>query len=74
MQKGDLTTGAAKLQKSWKKLIFRWEDTKTKWHDTVSMEFEEHCINKLEIQIGLTLERMKALNGVMTRAQLECEK
>jgi hypothetical protein len=74
MRSGDLTTGAAKLQKSWKKLRERWEDTKPHWSDSVSREFEKNCLEKLEPQIIMTLDRMKALAALLGAAEHECER
>lgn len=71
MRTGDLTTGAAKLQKSWKKLRERWEDTKPYWQDAVSRDFEENYLQKLEPQVASTLERMRNLAAVLSSADME---
>lgn len=71
MRTGDLTTGAAKLQKAWKKLRERWEETKPQWRDTVSHQFEENYLEKLEPHVVMTLERMRTLSAVLSAAELE---
>lgn len=73
MRPGDLTSGAAKLHKAWQKLLVRWESTRVDWRDAVSKDFEENHLMSLEPQIIATLERMKALTGVMSAAQHECD-
>lgn len=71
MRTADLTTGPAKLQKAWKKLRERWEETKPYWNDAVSRDFEENYLQKLEPQVGSTLERMRALAAMLSAADLE---
>lgn len=73
MKPGDLTTGAAKLNKAWKKLRMRWEATKPAWHDSVSREFEEKYLAPLEPQIDATLQRMRALAASLAAAQHDCD-
>jgi len=73
MKPGDVTSGSAKLDKAFKKLLARWEATKLQWHDSVSDEFEERYLATLEPQIVATLQRMRSLAGVLTTAQHECD-
>lgn len=73
MRPGDLTAGAAKLQESWKKLRAHWDATTVEWHDAVSQDFEARYLDAIEPQLAATLERMRALAGVLTSAQHECE-
>jgi len=73
MRTGDLTTGATKLQKSWKKLRERWEETKPHWNDSVSRDFEKKCLEEIEPQIVATLERMRGLATVLGAAEHECD-
>jgi len=70
---GDLTTGAAKLHKAWKKLRLRWESTKLEWHDSVSRDFEQKYLAPLDPQIDATLQRMRALSTSLTAAEHDCE-
>jgi hypothetical protein len=74
MRTGDLTTGATKLHKAWKKLRERWEETKPHWSDSVSRDFEENCMEKLEPQVITTLERMRGLAAFLGGAEHECER
>lgn len=74
MKLGDLTSGATKLNKSWKKLNDRWEETKTRWRNVVSREIEEQHLAPLEQPILSVLERMKTLTGILENAAHECEK
>ena len=73
MKPGDLSTGAAKLNKSWKKLRLRWEETAVHWQDQVSRDFEENYLAPLEPQITKTLERMRSLAAALTAAQNDCD-
>jgi hypothetical protein len=73
MKPGDLSTSAAKLQKSWKKLHARWEATKEQWHDPVSQQFEETYLATLEPQIVATLGRMRSLEAALSAARSDCE-
>ena len=73
MRQGDLTAGAAKLQKSWKNLLAHWEATKLHWHDPVSREFEARYLDPVAPQIASTLDRMQALAGVLAAANHDCE-
>ncbi len=73
MKPGDLTTGTTKLHKAWKKLLLRWDATKTDWRDAVSRDFEQKYLEPLGPQIDATLQRMRALNASLTAAQHDCE-
>ena len=74
MRAGDLSTGATRLQHSWKKLLAHWEETKLSWTDNVSHEFEENYLAAFEPQITSTLERMRTLDAVFNAAQNDCER
>jgi len=73
MKAGDLTSGAAKLNKAWTKLMARWDATKVQWHDSVSVQFEEKYLTPLGPQLTLTLERMRALASALAAAQNDCD-
>jgi hypothetical protein len=73
MKSGDLVTGPAKLQKAWKKLHARWEETKQQWHDPVSQQFEENYLAALEPQVVATLQRMRTLAAALAAARNDCE-
>ncbi|HEX3724712.1 MAG TPA: hypothetical protein VHV08_00650 [Pirellulales bacterium] len=73
MNPGDLATGSAKLQKAWKKLCARWEETKLQWHDEVSLEFEQNYLTPLEPQIVSTLQRMRSLAAAASAAKNDCD-
>ena len=74
MRTGDLTSGAAKLHKSWKKLRERWEDTKPHWNDAVSQDFEKKYIGEIEPQIMATLDRMRTLAATLSNAEQICNR
>jgi hypothetical protein len=73
MRPGDLTSGAAKLHKAWKKLVLDWEATKQVWRDSVSRQFEEKYLAPLEPQIDATLQRMRALAASSAAAEHDCD-
>jgi hypothetical protein len=73
MNRFDLSTGAARLDKAWKKLAARWDATQAEWRDPVSRGFEEHHLHELHAQVNRVLERMRALSGVLATAQHECD-
>lgn len=73
MRPADLSTGSAKLHKSWQKLIVRWEQTRHEWHDSVSSQFEQRYLTPLEPQIDVTLQRMRSLAAAMSAAENECD-
>jgi hypothetical protein len=73
MNRFDLATGAAKLDKAWKKLSVHWVATQAEWRDPVSRNFEERHLHALQTQIKLVLERMRTLSGVLAMAQHECD-
>lgn len=58
MKSGDLTAGSAKLYTAWKKLRLHWESTQVHWHDSVSRDFEENYLTRLEPHVRSTLEIM----------------
>ncbi len=72
MRQGDLTSGPARLYKSWQKLNAQWEQAKQHWHDGVSQQFEEKYLVEWDPQIMTTLERMRALAGMLHSAEQQC--
>ena len=73
MKSGDLTAGAAKLQSSWKKLRQKWEEAQLHWNDSVSRDFEEQYLARLEPYLRSTLEIMRGLNELSNVAKQECD-
>ncbi len=73
MKTGDLTAGSAKLQSAWKKLLERWQETQLHWHDSVSQDFEENYLNRLEPDVRGTLEIMRGLAELSNAAKQECD-
>ena len=73
MKTGDLTSGAAKLQKAWEQLLGRWESTQLTWHDAVSQQFAEQYLVPLEPQLIATVQRMRALASMVSAAEQDCK-
>ncbi|HEX4145340.1 MAG TPA: hypothetical protein VHY91_17675 [Pirellulales bacterium] len=73
MKAGDLTAGSAKLFTAWRKLQLRWEQTQVHWHDSVSRDFEETYLTRLEPNLRSTLEIMRALAELSSAARQECD-
>ena len=73
MKSGDLTAGSAKLYTAWKKLHLHWEQTQLHWHDSVSRDFEENYLTRLEPHIRSTLEIMRGLAELSNAARQDCD-
>jgi hypothetical protein len=73
MKSGDLTAGSAKLYTAWNKLRLRWEETQVHWHDSVSRDFEETYLTRLDPHVRATLEIMRGLAELSNAARQECD-
>ncbi|HEY1785431.1 MAG TPA: hypothetical protein VGG30_07770 [Pirellulales bacterium] len=73
MKTGDLTAGSAKLYSAWKKLNQHWEATQVHWRDSVSRDFEETYLTRLEPNVRATLEIMRGLAELSNAAKQECD-
>ena len=69
----DLTTGAAKLNKSVEILQESWADTKEHWDDENSRNFEENYLDPLGPQIKMALDAINRVAEVLQRAERECQ-
>jgi hypothetical protein len=74
MKSGDLTAGPAKLYTAWQKLTLRWEEAQVHWHDSVSREFDENYMQRLEPRIRATLEVMRGLAELSNAARQDCDR
>jgi hypothetical protein len=73
MKAGDLTAGSAKLYSAWKKLHLHWEGTQVHWHDSVSRDFDENYLARLEPSVRATLEVMRGLAELSNAARQDCD-
>jgi hypothetical protein len=67
-----LATSRARLQGCIKELRFRWDETKAKWDDPMSREFEARYLNLLEPRIRTVMTAMEKMEAVLAQARRDC--
>jgi hypothetical protein len=67
-----LATSRARLQGALKDLRARWEQTKAKWDDPMSREFEKRYLAPLEPRVRNTLAAMEKMDSVLVQAKRDC--
>ena len=58
-----------RLDSAWKALRARWEDTGSKWNDSVRRAFENEYWEPLEAQVRSTLDELQRLAQVIAQAE-----
>jgi len=69
----DLTTGAARLNKSVESLQEAWAETREHWNDENSRNFEENYLDPLGPQVKLALDAVNRIGEILNRAERECQ-
>ena len=73
MRIADLTSGAAKLNKSVKTLQEAWVDVADHWDDENSRSFVENHLEPIGPQIKMALDALNRVADVVARAERECD-
>lgn len=68
----DLSTGPARLHEALDTLRVRWQATAELWTDAVSQQFEQDHLAPLHPQLTFTIDRMRRLAQMLSKAQEEC--
>jgi hypothetical protein len=61
------------LAKAAKELFARWEDVKTVWSDSQSVQFEKTYLVPLEQDVRSALTAMEQMNQVLMKIESDCE-
>jgi hypothetical protein len=67
-----LNTAWIELNNGMKTLRQVWEETRQRWKDPVSRDFEAHHWAPLEAQVAATLRALDVLAPVLAAARREC--
>lgn len=67
-----LSTGRSQLGSALKTAKEHWEEVRLAWHDSVSKDFEEHCLVPLEQQVQTTLRAIDRLSALVVQMHEEC--
>lgn len=68
----DLTSAQARLNKAYKHLRLRWEETRHTWRDTTAANFERDHLDPLEPRILAALSALERLGGILQQARRDC--
>jgi hypothetical protein len=60
------------LHEALRNLNLRWDETQSRWDDSVSRKFEEDHLAHLRKQYGLTLRAVEQLAHALATAEREC--
>lgn len=69
----DLTTGANRLQLSYKALKMAWHDAADQWKDAVQAEFQATYLEPMELEIKSAVDAIRRMDQVLAKAYRECE-
>jgi hypothetical protein len=67
-----LDAGLGRLNHAIKDLKARWDETRTRWTDSVARSFEDDHLAPLEQQVQATLRAMERLALDLRKARNEC--
>lgn len=65
--------GTVQLQDGLKKLLIKWEETKTVWDDQVRKDFERKFIEPLIDQLKTTMQAQDDLSRMMQACYQDCK-
>ncbi len=67
-----LSSARTRLSTAHNDLMAQWRQTRAKWDDTMSQEFETGFLAMLEPKIRNTLAAMEKLEALLAKARREC--
>lgn len=67
-----LSSGRNRLSAAFKDLMAQWGQTREKWDDPMSQEFETTFLAMLEAKLRNTLTAMEKLETLLAKARREC--
>lgn len=65
--------GTVQLADGLKKMIIKWEETKTVWDDSVRRDFEKKFIEPLIDQVKSTMQAQEDLSRLMQACYRDCK-
>lgn len=65
--------GTVQLADGLKKMIIKWEETKTVWDDSVRRDFEKKFIEPLIDQVKTTMQAQEDLSRLMQACYRDCK-
>jgi hypothetical protein len=65
--------GRAALRKSVKELMMRWNDTKAKWSDGNSRNFENKYLVPLDQDAKTAISAMDTMSALLGKIKTDCE-
>ena len=69
-----ITDSRTRLRYAADKLWLKWEDTRDRWNDSASRDFEHDHLLPLEPKLAAALRAMSLLSEVLQRAEQECRR
>ena len=73
MQRIDLTSGLAQIQRAAAQLKEQWGEAKSVWNDEPSRTFQEDFLQPLLPELRLTVTAIQRLAEVLVKAEKECQ-
>lgn len=64
--------GRSVLAKAFKELLFRWQDTKSQWNDSMSQNFERARLQMWEADLKSATSAMDHMAQVINQARRDC--
>ncbi len=64
--------GSGQLNKAFKQLLSRWEETKMSWNDSVSAEFEDRYILPLQDALKATHGALGEMSALLEQIRRDC--
>jgi hypothetical protein len=64
--------GRAALRKSVKELVMHWNETKSKWNDATSRNFENKYIGQLDQDAKTAISAMDTMAAIIQRIKSDC--
>ena len=73
MKATDVQSSASRLKEGFEMLNLRWQMSSDVWQDHARANFEERHLRTLDGPVMISLESIRRLSNVLSRAQKECE-
>ena len=64
---------ASNLSRATQDLVLEWQETKTRWRDVKSREFEERFLEKLADHVSKVRPVMDEIDTLLNKVRKDCE-